>query len=89
MSSTSPKLNNWWFRILDVTDDDIEQVLDVFGIKNFGISKGIEHRSPNKNAGIDYAIALVYHQLVDGETVSNMMVRNDTVSNVKHFFASL
>ncbi|MEY3085689.1 MAG: hypothetical protein RL037_1869, partial [Bacteroidota bacterium] len=31
MSSTSPKLNNWWFRILDVTDDDIEQVLDVFG----------------------------------------------------------
>jgi hypothetical protein len=89
MSSISPKLNNWWFRILDVTDNDIEQVLDVFGIKNVGISKGIEHRIPNKNAGIDYAIASVYHQLVDGETVSNMMVRDDTVSNVKDFLASL
>ena len=89
MSSTSPKLNNWWFCILDVTDNDIEQVLDAFGIKNVGISKGIEYRIPNKNAGIDYAIALVYHQLVNGETVSNMMVRDDTVSNVKHFFASL
>jgi hypothetical protein len=89
MSSTSPKLNNWWFCILDVTDNDIEQVLDVFGIKNVGNIKGIEHRIPNKNAGIDYAIALVYHQLVNGETVSNMMVRDDTVSNVKHFFASL
>ena len=87
MSSTSPKLNNWWFCIFDVTDDDIEQVLDVFGIKNFGISKGIEHRSPNKNAGIDYVIASVYYQPVDGETVSNMMVRDDTVSNVKHSFA--
>jgi len=81
MSSTSPKLNNWWFRILDVTDDDIEQVLDVFGIEKVGDSKGIEHRIPNKNA--------VYHQLVNGETVSNMMVRDDTVSNVKHFFTSL
>ena len=89
MSSTWPKLNNWWFHILDVTDDDIEQVLDAFGIKVVRIIKGIEHRSPNKNAGIDYAIASVYHQLVDGETVSNMMVRDDTVSNVKHFFASL
>jgi hypothetical protein len=89
MSSTSPKLYNWWFRILDVTDDDSEQVLDVFGIKNVGNIKGIEYRIPNKNAGIDYAIASVYHQLVDGETVSNMMVRDDTVSNVKHFFASL
>ncbi len=27
-----------------------------------------------------YAIASVYHQLVNGETVSNMMVRDDTVS---------
>jgi hypothetical protein len=89
MSSTSPKLNNWWFRILDVTDNDIEQVLDVFGIKNVGNYKGTEHWIPNRNAGIDYAIASVYHQLVNGETVSNMMVRDDTVSNVKHFFASL
>jgi hypothetical protein len=89
MSSTSPKLNNWWFRILDVTDDDIEQVQDVFGIENVGNSKGIEHRIPNKNTGIDYAIASVYHQLVNGETVSNMMVRDDAVSNVKYFFASL
>jgi hypothetical protein len=89
MSSTLPKLNNWWFRIFDVTHDDIEQVLDAFGIKKVGIFKGIEHSSPNKIAGIDYAIASVYHQLVDGETVSNMMVRDDTVSNVKHFFASL
>jgi hypothetical protein len=89
MSSTLPKLNNWWFRILDVTDDDIEQVLDVFGIKNVGNYKGIEYRILKKNAGIDYAIASVYHQLVNGETVSNMMVRDDTVSNVKHFFASL
>jgi len=38
---------------------------------------------------IDYAIASVYHQLVNGETVSNMMVRDDTVSNIKHFFTSL
>jgi hypothetical protein len=30
MSSTLPKLNNWWFRIFDVTDDDIEQVLDLW-----------------------------------------------------------
>ena len=89
MSSTSHKLNNWWFRILDVTDDDIEQVLDVFGIEKVGDSKGVEHRIPNKNAGIDYAIASVYHQLVNGETVSNMMVRDDTVSNIKHFFTSL
>jgi len=89
MSSTLPKLNNWWFHILDVPYDDIEQVLDVFGIENVGDSKGIEHRIPNKNAGIDYAIASVYHQLVNGETVSNMMVRDDAESNVKHFFASL
>jgi hypothetical protein len=56
-----------------------------FGIKVDGIIKGIEHRSPNKNAGIDYAIASVYHQLVNGEMVSNMMVSDNTLSNVKHF----
>jgi hypothetical protein len=67
----------------------IEPILDAFGIKRVEIFKGIEHRSPNKNAGIDYAIASVYHQLVNGETVSNMMVRDNTLSNVKHFFASL
>jgi hypothetical protein len=74
MSSTSPKLNNWWFRIFDVTDDDIEQVLDALGIKRVGIFKGIEHGSPNKNAGIDYAIASVYHQPVNGETVGKLHV---------------
>ena len=84
MSAGSKKLNSWWFQIYDVTDDDIEQVLDTLGTNVVETTKGIEHRNPNKDAGIDYAIASVYKTLVDGETFSNMMVSRNTLSKNKY-----
>lgn len=74
MSSVAPKLNNWWFRIYDVNDDDIEQILDALGIRVVETINGVEHREPNKDFGIDYAIASVLKVYIDGETVSNLMV---------------
>lgn len=70
------KLNNWWFRIFDLNDHEIEAILNSLGPEIVSTNKRAGHqlRKPADYQGIDYAMVSVYKTLINDEPVSNVMV---------------